>query len=90
MTVTNYVVRYQEHVSSKPYDELLAPFEEGIGDGSGLSASALREAFINDGSARIGYDLPPACSASSATPRWTPSPRNWTGRSSGSSPRSQV
>jgi len=32
MTVNDHVVRYQEHVSSKSYDELVAAFEEAVPD----------------------------------------------------------
>lgn len=32
MTVNDHVVRYQEHVSTKSYDELVAAFEEAVPD----------------------------------------------------------
>jgi hypothetical protein len=35
MTVNDHVVRYQEHVSTKSYEELVAAFEETGPDGSG-------------------------------------------------------
>ena len=42
MTVNDHVVRYQEHVSTKSYEELIAAFEETVPDaGSGEPARAL-------------------------------------------------
>ena len=32
MTVSDHVVRYQEHVSSKSYEELVAAFEAAVAD----------------------------------------------------------
>ena len=32
MTVNDHVVRYQEHVSTKSFDELVAAFEEAVPD----------------------------------------------------------
>src|SRR5260370_23812543 len=32
MTVNDHVVRYQEHVSTKSYEELIAAFEEAVAD----------------------------------------------------------
>ena len=52
MTVNDHVVRYQEHVSTKSYDELVAAFEEAVPDaGPGEPTRTLER--VRDGELRF-------------------------------------
>ena len=47
-TTTEYVVQYREHVSAKPYEELVAAFEAGVGNGNEKFAGVLRDALASE------------------------------------------
>ena len=47
-TTTEYVVQYKELVSDRPYEELVAAFEAGVGNGTEKFASVLRDALTSE------------------------------------------
>ena len=53
MTAIDRVVHYQEHVSSKSYDELVAAFEAGVADGREEFVRLFQEASSSENSRQV-------------------------------------
>lgn len=53
MTVIDHVAQYQEHVSTKPYDELVAAFEAGVADGRSAFAPLFQDASTSQNSKQV-------------------------------------
>ena len=74
MTVNDHVVRYQEHVSTKSYEELVAAFEETVPDaGSGEPTRTLERVRDSENS-RAAWEaaVAPLFGPSGFTPRVLP------------------
>ena len=56
MTVNDYVVRYQEHVSTKSYEELIAAFEEAVADAGPGEPSRTLERVRNGENTREAWE----------------------------------
>src|SRR5258706_16060559 len=58
MTVNDHVVRYQEHVSTKSYEELVAAFEEAVADAGPGEPTRTLETSAQDRGTITGEVLP--------------------------------
>ncbi len=89
MTVNDHVVRYQEHVSTKSYEELVAAFEETVPDaGSGEPTRTLERVRDSENS-RAGWEaaVAPVVWAERFHPACSPSIRVRSPASTASRPR---
>ena len=70
MTVNDHVVRYQEHVSTKSYEELVAAFEETVPDaGSGEPTRTLERVVTARTVVRRGKQPWRRCLGRAVSPR---------------------
>lgn len=57
MTVIDHMVRYQEHVSTKSYDELIADFEAVVSDGDAAQLTKTLSAVSNTADSRQTWEV---------------------------------
>jgi hypothetical protein len=58
MTAIDYVVRYQEHLSGKSYEELLAGFEEAVADAESGQFARVFQAAAGSEHSRETWEAP--------------------------------